>query len=123
MRTILIDWMIEVCFEFSLKRQTLQMAVRYLDSFLTKSKVIKEKLQLVGVCTLMIASKIEEVVVPALGEFRRACDDGFSIEEICEIEQRILKVPKKKRMRKKGGDKNFLSQEKKIIFCFRNVFY
>lgn len=97
MRTILIDWMIEVCFEFSLKRQTLQMAIRYLDSFIAKSKVVKEKLQLVGVCTLMIASKIEEVIVPGLSEFRRACDDGFSVEEICEIEQTILKVYKERR--------------------------
>ena len=72
------------------------MAVRYLDSFLAKSKVVKEKLQLVGVCTLMIASKIEEVIVPGLGEFRKACDDGFSVEDICEIEQTILQVSKKK---------------------------
>ena len=35
MRPILVDWMMEVCAEFVLSRETLQLAVNYVDRFLT----------------------------------------------------------------------------------------
>lgn len=35
MREILIDWMMEVCEEFMLKRDTLFIAVDYIDRYLT----------------------------------------------------------------------------------------
>ena len=35
MRIILIDWMMEVCMEFMIKRETLYMAVYYVDRYLS----------------------------------------------------------------------------------------
>lgn len=34
MREILIDWMIEVCEEFMLKRETLHISVNFIDRYL-----------------------------------------------------------------------------------------
>lgn len=60
MRAVLIDWMSEVSMEFSLKKQTFQQAVFYLDKFLEINKNVKKKiLQLVGISSLIIASKLE----------------------------------------------------------------
>ncbi len=46
MREILIDWMIEVCEEFMLKRETLYLSVNYIDRYITLAdyKVPKNEL-------------------------------------------------------------------------------
>lgn len=60
MRAVLIDWMSEVSMEFSLKKQTFQQAVYYLDKFLEINKSVRKRiLQLVGISSLIIASKLE----------------------------------------------------------------
>lgn len=60
MRSVLIDWMSEVSTEFGLKRQTLHQAIYYLDKCLETNKTLKKNtFQLVGVASLLIASKIE----------------------------------------------------------------
>jgi len=60
MRTILMDWMMEVCSEFTLKRETFHLAINYVDRYLTKVKNIeKNKLQLIGLSAMYIASKVE----------------------------------------------------------------
>jgi len=35
MRAILLDWMMEVCAEFNLKRETFHLAVIYVDRYLS----------------------------------------------------------------------------------------
>ena len=60
MRAVLIDWMIEVSEEFSLKRCTLQLAVSYVDRYLSLvANLQKSQLQLVGTTALFIAMKFE----------------------------------------------------------------
>ena len=72
MRAILIDWMIEVCQEFRLKRETLHYAVNFVDRYLSKvAEVRRGSLQLVGVTALFIASKIEEIYPPQAMHFRK----------------------------------------------------
>jgi len=45
MRCILLDWMMEVCMELSMKRDTLYVAVNYVDRYLTMtSDLSKSKL-------------------------------------------------------------------------------
>jgi cyclin E len=60
MRAILIDWMMEVCCEFHLKRETFHLSVAYLDQYLSQAEpTLKAKLQLVGLAAMVIATKIE----------------------------------------------------------------
>ena len=40
MRAILVDWMMEVCSEFHLKRETFHLAVAYLDRHLSRSETV-----------------------------------------------------------------------------------
>ena len=57
MRTVLVDWLVEVSVEYKLCNETLHLAVRYLDRFLSLTKCVKRtELQLVGTAALMIAS-------------------------------------------------------------------
>jgi hypothetical protein len=58
MRMILLDWLSEICAEYALHRETLQLAINYVDRFLQKHPNLpKHVLQLVGAGSLMVASK------------------------------------------------------------------
>lgn len=61
MRAILVDWMMEVCHDFSMKRDTLYEAVQLLDRFLEKKPecVFKDNLQLIGLVSIHIIAKKE----------------------------------------------------------------
>jgi len=60
MRTILLDWMMEVCEEYKLHRETYFLSVDMYDRFMeARTGVQKEQLQLIGITCLFIASKIE----------------------------------------------------------------
>lgn len=60
MRAILLDWMMEVSNEFSLKRETFHMAVNFVDRILSvKHNVVKNELQLIGIVSMFMASKNE----------------------------------------------------------------
>jgi cyclin A len=69
MRTILVDWLVEVAEEYKLNSHTLYIAVGYIDRFLSEMSVQRGKLQLVGVTAMLLASKYEEIYPPAVDEF------------------------------------------------------
>lgn len=56
MRSILIEWLIEVAVEYSLTDMTLFLAVKYVDRFLSQAEVSRSTLQLLGVTAMLIAS-------------------------------------------------------------------
>jgi G2/mitotic-specific cyclin 1/2 len=62
MRGILVDWLIEVHTRFRLLPETLFLAVNIIDRFLSAEVVALDRLQLVGVTAMFIASKYEEVL-------------------------------------------------------------
>lgn len=56
MRRVLVDWLIEVCFEFHLLPETLYLAVGITDRALTKIVIPRKKLQMIGATSLFIAA-------------------------------------------------------------------
>jgi cyclin B len=64
MRDILIDWLVEVHLKYKLVPETLYLTVSLIDKYLEKVVVNREKLQLVGVTAMLIASKYEEIYAP-----------------------------------------------------------
>ena len=61
MRSILVDWLVEVHLKFKLVPETLYLTVNLIDRYLERMEVSRPKLQLVGVSCLLIASKYEEM--------------------------------------------------------------
>ena len=90
MRSILVDWMVEVAQEYSLKSQTLFLAVSYLDRFLSTVQVDRSRLQLVGVTAMLVAAKYWEIWPPAIEEFVYISDKTYSKEEVLAMENTIL---------------------------------
>ena len=94
MRGILVDWLIEVHTRFRLLPETLFLAVNIIDRFLSAKVVPLDKLQLVGITAMFIASKYEEVLSPHIGNFVHVADDGFSAEEVLSAERYTLQTLK-----------------------------
>lgn len=90
MRGILVDWLIEVHTRFHLLPETLFLAVNIIDRFLSTKVVQLDRLQLVGVTAMFIASKYEEVLSPHVANFRHVADDGFTEDEILVAERYVL---------------------------------
>jgi len=92
MRTILVDWLVEVGEEYKLQTETLYLAVSYIDRFLSYMSVQRAKLQLVGTAAMFIASKYEEIYPPDVGEFVYITDDTYNKRQVLRMEHLVLKV-------------------------------
>nr|CAI5852421.1 unnamed protein product [Callosobruchus analis] len=92
MRTILIDWLVEVAEEYRLSTESLYLAVNFIDRFLSYMSVVRTKLQLVGTAAMFLASKYEEIYPPAIREFVYITDDTYTKRQVIRMEQLILKV-------------------------------
>ncbi|KAK4158202.1 cyclin-like protein [Chaetomidium leptoderma] len=89
-RGILVDWLVEVHTRFHLLPETLFLAVNVVDRFLSEKVVQLDRLQLVGITAMFIASKYEEVLSPHIANFRHIADDGFTEAEILSAERFVL---------------------------------
>lgn len=89
-RGILIDWLVEVHTRFHLLPETLFLTVNIIDRFLSEKVVQLDRLQLVGITAMFIASKYEEVLSPHVENFKRIADDGFTEAEILSAERFVL---------------------------------
>jgi len=92
MRTILLDWLIEVCEVYRLHRETFYLSADFFDRYMTRTiNIPKTKLQLIGVTCLFIAAKIEEIYPPKLQEFAYVTDGACSEDDILTMELVVLK--------------------------------
>ena len=64
MRAILGDWLIEVHQKFELTPETLYLTFHIIDRYLSMEQVMRKELQLVGMSSMLIASKYEEIWAP-----------------------------------------------------------
>ncbi|XP_071581444.1 G2/mitotic-specific cyclin-B3-like [Temnothorax nylanderi] len=91
MRALLVDWMVEVQESFELNHETLYLAVKLVDLYLTKMIVGKETLQLLGAASLFIASKFDERIPPMVEDLY-ICDGAYTQRELIKMEISILKT-------------------------------
>ncbi|KAG0324904.1 hypothetical protein BGZ99_001323 [Dissophora globulifera] len=92
-RSTLIQWLLELCYcVLECQPTTLHVAVNLLDRYLSINKMNTplEHLQCVGMCTLMIAGKLEENDArPTIVDLCRLCD-LYTPQEIASMELAIL---------------------------------
>jgi hypothetical protein len=90
MRQILIDWLIDVHHSFDLKEQTLYLAVAYLNEYSSMLDITKHDYQLVGIVSLWIASKCEEIYPPRMQNYIQVTDNSYSASQFKSMEGKIL---------------------------------
>ncbi|XP_020246640.1 cyclin-A1-1 isoform X2 [Asparagus officinalis] len=94
MRSILIDWLVEVAEEYRLVPDTLYLTVNYIDRYLSGNEMNRQRLQLLGVACMLIASKYEEICAPQVEEFCYITDNTYFKEEVLQMEAAVLKYLK-----------------------------
>jgi len=94
MRTVLLDWLVDVQQQFKLLQETLYLTVSIIDRFMsTDGKDIKRNLlQLVGVTAMFLASKMEEIYAPELADFVYITDNAYTPTQVRAMEMRIVKA-------------------------------
>ncbi|XXH00094.1 hypothetical protein Hte_006436 [Hypoxylon texense] len=90
MRSVLIDWVVQVHMRFGLLPETLFLTVNFIDRFLSLKIVSLNKLQLVGATALLLAAKYEEINCPSVQEIVYMVDGGYSIQEVIKAERFML---------------------------------
>lgn len=92
MRSLLVDWMVEVQESFELNHETLYLAVKLVDLYLGERKLSKEKLQLLGAAALFIACKFDERIPPYIDDFLYICDGAYTRKELIEMERSVFRA-------------------------------
>lgn len=64
MRSILVDWLVEVHKKFELMPECLYLTINIMDRFLSMKVIPRRELQLVGISSMLIACKYEEIWAP-----------------------------------------------------------
>ncbi|XP_044264749.1 G2/mitotic-specific cyclin-B2 [Tribolium madens] len=91
MRTILVNWLVQVQQNFGLCLETLHMCVSITDRYLQHNLTVdRNNLQLVGTTALFVACKYEEMYFPELSDFEFICDNSFTKSQILRMEMSIL---------------------------------
>ena len=94
MRTICCGWMVELSLEFKFQQETLLLAIRIFDRYLSLAPepVSRKVLQLVAISSMLVASKMEEVVHPSVKDFSRMSADTFSTTDVKRMEVILLQT-------------------------------
>lgn len=93
MRSILLNWITEVAFQFRLLPETYQITVGIIDRYLQiVPNTIRGQLQLVGATALFIATKYEELYSSDINDFIVMTDNSYSKEEMIEMEKKIMRT-------------------------------
>ena len=91
MRIILLDWLVDVQLKFKLLPETLFLTINIIDRYLSKTPATKENLQLIGITSMLIACKYEEIYFPEIKDFIYMTDNTYSKDEVLKMEYDILK--------------------------------
>jgi hypothetical protein len=91
MRSTVVSWLAEVSLEYDLSQDTLHLAVSILDRFLSvTTRLPRQRLQLVGVACMLIASKHEEQCHPSVSSFVSIADNSFTPKDLVRMEAAVL---------------------------------
>jgi len=89
-RSILVDWLMQVHHRFGMLQETLYLTVAVLDRYLQDHPVPKSDLQLVGVTAMHVAAKYEEMYAAELNDYVYVSDDSFTREQVMAMEIKVL---------------------------------
>ncbi len=97
MRSILVDWLVDVSVHFEVMSETLHFAINYIDRTLSKMIVEKNKLQLVGVSCMKIADVFNErskeyYRQENAAEYAYITADEYTPLEVIAMEKQILNI-------------------------------
>jgi hypothetical protein len=92
MRSILVDWLTQVQHHLKLSQECLYLTIAMLDTVLARRDVQPDKLQLVGVTSLWLASKLEEYYPAETDKLVHLTENSYKKHHIIQMEVIILDI-------------------------------
>ncbi|KAM3130924.1 G1/S-specific cyclin-E1 [Paramecium bursaria] len=90
---MLFDWMMDVCNGFFYKRETFHRSIILVQRYLSKTSSLPiDYLQLLGLCCIQLASKIQEQDQKPLENLISMCDGKYPQEDFQTMEVVVFKV-------------------------------
>ena len=89
-RAFLVEWIIDVHRKFRLVPETLYVTVFLIDRFLSLKQIRKNQLHILGVTSLLIATKYEEIYPPELKDLLSVSENKFTRAEVLQMEKDML---------------------------------
>ncbi len=89
MRSILIDWLVDVTLKFKLHPETFFLTVNVIDRYLSRHQAQRARLQLIGITSCLIASKHEQIWPPEVRDCVYIAANTYTAQEILECERDI----------------------------------
>jgi len=94
MRKVLVDWLIQVQHHLKLTQESLYLCVNLLDTVLHERDVDPDKLQLVGITSLLIATKLEEYYPAEIGKLLHLTENSYTRKDVLVMERVVFQVLK-----------------------------
>lgn len=90
MRALLIDWLIDVTFRYNFNDEVIHLTCFIIDYYLTKIIIKRDSLQLIGACSLLIATKFHEIKPPLINDLVFISDQAYQYDDVIKYEFEIL---------------------------------
>eukprot|EP00930_Biecheleria_cincta_P046481 TRINITY_DN32059_c0_g1_i1.p1 TRINITY_DN32059_c0_g1~~TRINITY_DN32059_c0_g1_i1.p1 ORF type:complete len:502 (+),score=101.20 TRINITY_DN32059_c0_g1_i1:43-1548(+) len=90
MRSILVDWLVDVHKKYKLRPETLFLGIALVDRYLEQRITARKYLQLVGITALLIAAKFEELYPPQISDFVYVTDKTYTKDDVIKMEISML---------------------------------
>mgnify|MGYP001129157259 CR=1 FL=1 len=87
-----MEWIIDVHRKFRLVPECLYVTQFIIDQFLSKKSIPKSQLHLLGVATLLISTKYEEIYPPDLRDLLAVSENKFTRDTVIQMEKEILQT-------------------------------
>lgn len=81
-RAFLLEWIIDVHRKFRLTPECLYVTQYILDQYLSRQKIQKSELHLLGVSVLLISTKYEEIYPPELRDLLAVSENKFTRDQV-----------------------------------------
>lgn len=85
-----VKWVFQFYYEFKMTSDTLYEAITYLNLALSKEPVDQDRLQLITITCIWIASKMEEKIPPKLEYMKYVCRNQYQDDDFVQSERKIL---------------------------------
>ena len=92
MRAVLVDWLTQVQHHLKLSEETLYRTVHTLDLVLSLRSVEPNMLQLVGVTSMLVASKLEEYYPVEIAKMLHLTENSYDRSKVLNMERTILQL-------------------------------
>jgi len=91
-RRMLVDWLIQVQHHLKLTQESLYLTVSILDTILNRREVDADKLQLLGITAMLLATKFEEYYPAKVGKLIQLTENSYTREQVLEMERMLIQI-------------------------------